>query len=324
METLKPKVICIVGPTASGKTSLSIELAKEISAEIISADSMQVYRGLDIGSAKVTDQEKQGTPHHLIDILDINDKFSVAEYKEMCYNTIDDILSRGKKVIIVGGTGLYVSSVIKNMQFEKEYVDNEYRNYLYNLAKENSNEYVYDILKEIDEESAKRIHPNNLKRVIRALEIYKNTGKTKDEYMRKEQDRIKLEKSKYEFLVFGLDFPRAELYERIDKRVDIMLQQGLLDEAKKVYDLKLNKECTCMQAIGYKEFFEYFDGKKSLEESINLLKQETKKYSKRQMTWFKKINNIKWLDATLKKEKLIKYVLEELYENKETGVKESI
>lgn len=294
---MKQKVICIVGPTASGKTGLAIELAKKINAEVISADSMQIYKGLDIGTAKVTDEEAQGIKHHLIDICNITDKFSVADFKALCYDKIDEILSRGKNVIICGGTGLYISAIVDNMNFSEEDVDIEYRKYLEKLAQEKSNEYVYNMLKEIDPKSAETIHPNNLKRVIRALEIARNSDKIKSIHMEEEKERIKKEDSKYEFFVYYIDHDRNYLYERINKRVDIMVEDGVVDEALKIYNMNLDKDNTCMQAIGYKEFFPYFKGEETLENCILKLKQETRRYAKRQMTWFKNKLNIIYLDG---------------------------
>ncbi len=294
---MKQKVICIVGPTASGKTGLAIELAKKINAEIISADSMQIYKGLNIGTAKVTSKEAQGIKHHLIDICDITDKFSVADFKSLCYDKIDEIFSKGKNVIICGGTGLYISAIVDNMNFTEEVVDEEYRKYLENLAHENSNEYVYNMLKEIDIKSAETIHPNNLKRVIRALEIAKNSSKIKSIHMEEEKQRIENKDFKYDFLVYYIDHDRDYLYERINKRVDLMVEDGVVDEALKVYNMNLNKENTCMQAIGYKEFFPYFGGEDTLENCILKLKQETRRYAKRQMTWFKNKLNIIYLDG---------------------------
>ena len=264
----KSKVICIVGPTASGKTSISVELAKKLNGEIISADSMQIYKKLNIATAKVTKEEMQNIKHHIIDICDVTDNFSVADFKNMCYDKIDEILKRKKVPIIAGGTGLYISSVVYNMDFKEENIDNEFRESLYNLAKEKSNQYVHDILKDIDPESAKLIHPNNLKRVVRAIEMAKNTKKTKSEHMKDEQKRIQNENSKYNFLIFYIDHDKELLYDRINKRVDIMVDQGVVDEAKMVYDMKLDRNSTCMQAIGYKEFFPYFEGEITLEQAI--------------------------------------------------------
>lgn len=298
MENMKKnKVICIVGPTASGKTKLGVELAKKINGEIISADSMQIYKGLDIGTAKVTEEEAQGIYHHLINICEIDENFSVADFQNMCYDKIDEIIKKGKTPIIVGGTGLYVSSVVDNMNFTDEDIDYNYREYLENLAKENSNEYVHNILKQIDPESAKLIHPNNLKRVIRAIEIAKSSDELKSVHMEKENKRKLLQEPKYDFRLFCIDFDREKLYERINLRIDLMLKEGILDEAKMVYDMKLDKNSTCMQAIGYKEFFPYFKEEKSLEECSEKLKKDTRNYAKRQMTWFKNKLNCDYIKA---------------------------
>lgn len=306
---MKKKIICIVGPTASGKTGLGIELAKKIDAEIISADSMQIYKGLDIGTAKVTDEEAEGIKHHMIDICDVHEKFSVADFKNMCYDKIDEILSRNKNVIIVGGTGLYVSSVVYNMNFDEQEIDLEYRRYLENLAKDTSNEEVYKILQEVDPDTAKLIHPNNLKRVIRAIEIAKDSNVLKSQHMENEKKRIEEEESKYDFLVFFLDWPREELYDRINKRVEIMLNEGIIDEARRVYDMNLDTDNTCMQAIGYKEFFPYFKGNCTLDESVEKLKQESRRYAKRQITWFKnKLKSIP-LNGQDNKENLTKEII---------------
>ena len=306
------KVICIVGPTASGKTGLAIELAKKIDAEIISADSMQIYKGLDVGTAKVTKEEAEGIPHHIIDVCSPEDKFSVADFKNLCYDTIKEIKSRGKNVIIAGGTGLYVNSVVYNMNFTDEEVDEEYRHELENIAKEKGNEYLHNMLKEIDPETAEEIHMNNVKRVIRAIEIAKKTDKLKSTHMQEEKERINIEKSPYDFVVFCIEQERQYLYERINLRVDLMIKDGILDEAKKVYNMKLPKDNTCMQAIGYKEFFPYFENKATLEDCIENLKKETRHYAKRQMTWFNnKLDTIK-LDGSKPKvvlvEEIIKYL----------------
>ena len=302
------KIICIVGPTASGKTGLAIELAKRIDAEVISADSMQIYKGLDVGTAKVTKEEADGIPHHLIDICNIEDKFSVADFKQMCYDKIEEIRSRGKNVIIAGGTGLYVNAVVYNMNFNEENVDYNYRKELENIAKEKGNDYLHSMLENIDPQTAKQIHKNNVKRVIRAIEMAKNV-KLKSIHMSEEKERIKNEKNKYDFLVFCIEQEREYLYNRINLRVDLMLKDGILDEAKKVYDMKLPEDNTCMQAIGYKEFFPYFEGKISLDEAVDTLKKETRHYAKRQMTWFNnKLECIK-LDGSKPKNELVDEIL---------------
>ena len=294
---MKEKIIFIVGPTASGKTGLAIELAKEINAEIISADSMQIYQGISIGTAKVTEKEMQGIPHHLIDCCKITDSFSVADFQKLCYQKIEEILSRKKKVIIVGGTGLYVSAIVNHMEFTEEKVDLEYRKKLEKLAIEHSNEYIYQLLEQIDPITAKTIHPNNLKRVIRALEIAKNANDLKSIHMEKEEKRKKELDVPYEYMVFYIDHEREKLYERINQRVDIMIKEGILEEAKKIFQMNLDASHTCMQAIGYKEFFPYFRGESTLEDAILKLKQETRRYAKRQMTWFKNQLNLIYLDG---------------------------
>ncbi len=302
------KIICIVGPTASGKTGLAIELAKKINAEVISADSMQIYENLDVGTAKVTEEEAQGIKHHIIDVCKVQDKFSVADFKAMCYDKIKDIRSRGKNVIIAGGTGLYVNAVVYNMNFDEEETDTELRKELQNIANENGNEFLHNMLKEIDPESAASIHMNNVKRVIRAIEMAKN-AKLKSVHMNEEKERLKQEKSIYNFSVFCIEQDREYLYNRINLRVDLMVKDGILEEARKVYDMNLPKDNTCMQAIGYKEFFPYFDGKITLDEAIDNLKKETRHYAKRQMTWFNnKLDCIK-LDGSKSKDELVDEIL---------------
>lgn len=303
------KVYCIVGPTASGKTSLSIELAKRVNGEIICADSMQVYKNLDIGTAKIKETEMQGIKHYLYDICEITEKFSVADFKALCYDKIEEILNAGKTPIIVGGTGLYFNAIVKDLKFDTQEIDFEYREYLQNLAKEKSNEYVYNILKEIDKESALQIHPNNLKRVIRAIEIAKYSDVKKSEHLEQEKQRLENFKPQYDFKLYSIDYPREILYDRINKRVDIMLHEGILKEAKYVYDLKLPPDTTCMQAIGYKEFFAYFEGKASLKDCVEKLKQETRRYAKRQITWFKNKLEVKYLDYKLNIEEMISKIL---------------
>lgn len=302
-------VICIVGPTASGKTGLGIELAKMINGEIISADSMQIYKGLDIGTAKVTEEEMQGIPHHMIDIVLPNQDFSVADFKSKCYEKIENIIGRGKVPIIVGGTGLYVSSVILDMNFEEQEIDQEYREELYELAEKHSNQYVHDILREVDPLSANEIHPNNLKRVIRALEMYK-ANKSKSQHMNDEKYRINSLQSKYNFILFCLKMDKELLHDRINQRVDLMMNQGLEKEAKLVYELPNG---TAKQAVGYKEFFDYFENKVTLECVIEEIKLRTRQYAKRQMTWFKKMPNVIYLEASNTKDKIIEEIMVNIY-----------
>jgi tRNA dimethylallyltransferase len=303
-------VICIVGPTASGKTSLGVELAKRINGEIISADSMQIYKRLNIGTAKVTEEEMQGIPHHLVDIVSPEQDFSVADFKRLCCEKIDEIIKKDKTPIIVGGTGLYVSSVILDMNFEEKKIDEEYRNELYDLADKFSNEYVHNLLKEVDQRSANEIHPNNLKRVIRALEMYK-LNKIKSNHMDEEKERINKLKPKYNFKLFCLKLDKEILHNRINIRVDQMIKQGLEEEAKLVYRLP---NCTAKQAVGYKEFFEYFENKINLNAVIENIKLKTRQYAKRQMTWFKKMPNVIYLDAMNTKDKIIEEIMVNIYE----------
>ena len=303
------KVICIVGPTASGKTGLAIELAKKIDAEIISADSMQIYKGLDVGTAKVTKEEAQGIPHHMIDICNPDESFSVADFKSMCYDKINEIIKRGKKVIIAGGTGLYVNSVVYDMNFEDETEDLSYRKELEDIAKKKGKEYLYDMLVKVDKESASKIHMNNVKRVIRALEIAKKTNMLKSEHMKKEKERIEKNSLKYEFIVFCIEQDREYLYNRINIRVDLKEQDGIVDEAKKVYDMNLPSNSTCMQAIGYKEFFPYFEGNITLQEAVDELKKQTRHYAKRQMTWFNNKLNVIKLDGRKDKKELVDEII---------------
>ena len=304
------KVICIVGPTASGKTSLGVKLATELNGEVISADSMQIYKELWIGTAKVTKDEMEGIKHHLIDFVDIDEEFSVAQFKSLAIEKIDDILKRGKVPIIVGGTGLYVSSILQDMDFEEESIDEEYRNSLYLLAEKFGNEYVHNMLKKVDKVSASNIHPNNLKRVIRALEMAKsNITKTE----RLEKQKIKNKNNKYEFYTYCLNWDKLLLNERINKRVDLMIDLGLEKEAKLVSKIQTG---TLRQAIGYKEFSQYFNNEKTLEQVIEEIKLRTRQYAKRQMTWFKRINNIKFIEMKQNKEDIIKEIKRELYEEK--------
>ena len=290
MDKKKPLVI-LTGPTAVGKTELSIELAKRLNGEIISADSMQVYKHMDIGTAKPTADEMKGVKHHMIDIIEPNESFSVARFSEMARECIDDILLRGKMPVLCGGTGLYFDSTINNINFIQMDTDEEYRKYLESAAKEFGNEYVYKILKRVDEESAESIHPNNLKRVIRALEIYKTTGKKKSEL-----DKEQLSEPLYEPEITGLMRDREVLYDRINKRVDIMMEKGLVEEVSELIKMGIDTEATSMQAIGYKEIIEYLDGKTSLSDAVDKIKRESRRYAKRQLTWFKRNEKIHWIN----------------------------
>ncbi len=290
---MKPKVIVIAGPTASGKTALSIELAKKVNGEIISSDSMQIYKDMDIGTAKVTREEMQGIKHYLVDFVSPNERYSVSNFKEESERAIEQILAKGKVPIVAGGTGLYIDSLIYGIEYPEMNFDEEYRNLLMKQAE--SEEGLQSLYKEavkIDEEAMKNISPNDKKRIIRVLEIFKHTGKNKTE-----QERLsRINGVKYDFKVFALDMERDKLYERINKRVDKMLEQGLIQEVKK---LKEKYHCfpTAMQGLGYKEVVEYLEGKCTEEEMVQKIKQETRHYAKRQLTWFRKNKETIWLKA---------------------------
>ena len=303
---MKPKVIVIVGPTASGKTSLSIELAQKINGEIISCDSMQIYKDMDIGSAKPTKEEMQGIKHYIIDEVLPTERFSVARYKKEAEKAIDEILKKEKVPIIVGGTGLYANSLIYGIEYDDIKFDEKYREELMNIAKTPEGlEKLYEEAKKIDEKAMKKISKNDKKRIIRILEIYKATGKNKT----KQEMESKKNGVKYDYKIFGINIERPILYERINKRVDIMIKQGLVEEVK--YLIKKYTEFpTAMQAIGYKEIVEYLNNEITIEEAIEKIKQETRRYAKRQITWFKRIENLKWLDGLEKTQNNINIILE--------------
>ncbi len=300
----KQKIIAIAGPTASGKTSLSIALAKIFSGEIISADSMQIYRGLDIATAKPTAEEMGGIPHHLMDFLDIDKNFSVAEYVKLARDMIQNVSNRGNLPFIVGGTGLYISSLVKNIQFDDNTSDLKVREKLYSLAKEHGNGYLVEKLRQIDEKTASELHENNLNRIVRAIEVYEVTGKTMSQC---KIDSLKVE-SPYDCLYFVLMYKnRQTLYDKINLRVDLMVKNGLINEGKDVY---LNgKLATAYQAIGYKELIPYYKNEASLEECLENLKMQTRRYAKRQITWFSKEDNIIpiYLDDFNKSDEIINF-----------------
>lgn len=287
----KPHIICVVGPTASGKTAYAIDLAKTQNGEIVSCDSMQIYKLMSIGTAKATPEEQAQVPHHMIDFVHPNTDYSVADFVQDAKKCIDDILSRGKLPVLCGGTGLYIDSVVSGIEFSKEKRDDEYREYLKDMAESKGAEAVHKLLAEVDPIEAEKVHPNNIKRVIRALEICKATGMTKTE-----ADRLALRQSPYDAEYFGLDMDREVLYDRINRRVDIMMEQGLLSEVEELLRQNIRRDSTAMQAIGYKELVEYIDGKCSLIDAVEKIKQESRRYAKRQLTWFKRNKNIKWVD----------------------------
>lgn len=287
------RVIVIVGPTASGKTNLSIELAKRMNGEIISADSMQIYKYMDIGTAKPTKEEMQDISHYLIDEVLPNEDFNVVRFKELAEKYIDNILEKGKQPIVAGGTGLYISSLINNINFSESESDWELREALKKEAKEFGPEYLHKKLQEVDPNSALSIHPNNIKRVIRALEVYYQTQKPISYH----NEMSRSIPPKYQFVLVGLNMDRQVLYERINKRVDIMIQNGLVDEVKGLVDLGYADSIISMQGIGYKEILEFLRNNITLGQAIDNIKQGTRRYAKRQITWFKRIHGINWFNA---------------------------
>ncbi|PGR92537.1 tRNA (adenosine(37)-N6)-dimethylallyltransferase MiaA [Bacillus pseudomycoides] len=291
-ELQREKVAVIIGPTAVGKTKLSIDLAKALNGEIISGDSMQIYRTMDIGTAKATMEEMEGIPHYMIDIKNPEDSFSVAEFQELVRGYIREITERGKLPIIVGGTGLYIQSVLYDYQFTDEAGDPVYREELEKLATEHGVEYVHEKLREVDPESASRIHMNNVRRVIRALEIFHTTGQKMSDQLEKQENELL-----YDVSLIGLTMDRGMLYDRINLRADLMVKQGLLQEVKALYENGV-RDCQSIQAIGYKELYNYFEGHVSLEEAIMQLKTNSRRYAKRQLTWFRNKMDVTWFDVT--------------------------
>jgi len=288
-----------------GKTSLGVEVAKILNGEIISADSMQIYKEMNIGTAKVTPEEMQGIPHYLIDFLNPDEEYNVSLYAESANQKIKEILEKEKVPIIVGGTGLYVDTLINGIEFKEIENDIEYRMELESvLLKENGIDILYEKLKEVDFDSYQKIDKNNVRRVMRALEIYKVTGKTKTEL-----DKESQKGSPYDFIVFGIEWDREELYDRINKRVDIMINDGLVDEVKSL-NSKYHLSKTALQGLGYKEVIEYLNNQIDYDEMIDKIKKESRHYAKRQMTWFRHIDNIIWLDGK-DKDKMVNTVINE-------------
>lgn len=286
-------VIVIVGPTASGKTGLSIELAKTIGGSVISADSMQIYKYMDIGTAKPDEAEKSGITHYLIDEVNPDENFSVAKFSELASGYIEKIITEGKRPIIAGGTGLYINSLIYNINFSETICDEALREMLKCEALEKGNRFLFEKLQKIDPVAASKIHENDVKRVIRAIEVYTHTQKPISEH----EKQSRLEPPPYRYFIFGLDWDREKLYERIERRVDKMLENGLVEEVKKLVEMGYDKGTTAMQGIGYKEILSYLKGEHSLEETVYILKRDTRHYAKRQLTWFRRIKEIKWLNV---------------------------
>ncbi|CAM3860279.1 MULTISPECIES: tRNA (adenosine(37)-N6)-dimethylallyltransferase MiaA [Bacillus] len=291
-EVQREKVAVIIGPTAVGKTKLSIDLAKALNGEIISGDSMQIYRTMDIGTAKVTKEEMDGIPHYMVDIKNPEESFSVAEFQERVRKHIREITKRGKLPIIVGGTGLYIQSVLFDYQFTDDAGDAIYREQMEKLALERGVEYVHKKLQEVDPDSAERIHANNVRRVIRALEIFHTTGEKMSDQLEKQENELL-----YDVSLIGLTMDREMLYDRINLRVDIMMDQGLLEEVEGLYNRGI-RDCQSIQAIGYKEIYDYFEDRVSLEEAVSQLKTNSRRYAKRQLTWFRNKMDVTWFDVT--------------------------
>ncbi|MEG1142393.1 MAG: tRNA (adenosine(37)-N6)-dimethylallyltransferase MiaA [Clostridia bacterium] len=286
----KTPIIILTGPTAVGKTTLSIDLSKELNAEIISADSMQIYRHMDIGSAKVTIKEMDGVKHYLIDEVNPDYTFSVSEFQDRANNYIEDINNKGKKVLVAGGTGLYLNSLIYNMDFAKSDADSELREKLRLELEEHGIDYMHNKLMKLDKDSADRIHKNNTKRVIRALEVALS-GKKMNDF----SNDLKFN-DKYQPIIIVLNRDREYLYQRINKRVDIMMESGLIDEVKNLLDMGYTKDNISMQGIGYKEIIKYLEGEYELEEAIEIIKRDSRRYAKRQLTWFRRYEHAKWFD----------------------------
>lgn len=303
----KPKVIVICGPTASGKTALSIELAKKINGEIVSCDSMQIYKDMDIGTAKPTIEEMQGIKHYMLDFVSPDERYSVADYKKQAKQAIREIIEKGKAPIVVGGTGLYVDSLIYEIEYQDIEFDEKYRKQLEERSKKEGLEVLYNEAKKIDPEAITKISPNDKKRILRILEIYNATGKNKTE-QEKESRKNEVE---FDYKVYAISWDREKLYDRINQRVDIMIDQGLIEEVQKIYS-KYNKFPTAMQGLGYKEVLEYLEGKCNKQEMIDKIKQETRRYAKRQLTWFRKNKQTIWLDGQEKIQNNIEIILEGL------------
>lgn len=294
MENIKnilPKILCVVGPTASGKTAYAIELARENNGEIVSCDSMQIYKYMNIGTAKATAEERAEVPHHMIDFVDPNRDYSVADFVTDARACIAEILSRGKMPVLCGGTGLYIDSVLKSVEFSPQKRDDKLRDELWKKAEQDGAESVYEILKELDPIEADKVHYNNVKRVIRAIEICKTTGMTKTE-----ADKLSIGKPMYNPTIYGLNMPREKLYERIDRRVDIMVEQGLVGEVRQLLNMGIRRDSIAMQAIGYKELVRYIDGLCDFETAIEDIKRESRRYAKRQLTWFRRNPDIIWTE----------------------------
>lgn len=306
---MKKPLIILTGPTAVGKTKLSIALAKAVNGEIISADSMQVYQYMDIGSAKIKKEEMQGVPHYLIDVLKPEEEFHVVRFQEMAKQAMEEIYAKGKIPILTGGTGFYIQAVVKDIDFSENTEKSEVRSRLEQLAKDKGSEYLHQKLLEVDPDSAQKIHANNVKRVIRALEYYELTG----EKISLHNERESAKESPYSYAYFVLNDLREKLYQRIDARVDEMLKEGLVQEVEKLSQMGYTRNLVSMQGLGYKEILAYLEGECSLEEAVYILKRDTRHFAKRQITWFKREPDVIWVNKPefgYEDEKILDYMLE--------------
>jgi tRNA dimethylallyltransferase len=289
----KEKLIVILGPTSVGKTKVSVDIAKKLKSEIISTDSMQIYKKMNIGTAKVTEEEKSGIKHHMIDLIDPGEEFTVYDYQNQSLKIIDKLIKEDKIPILVGGSGLYINSILYDLDFNKVSSNEEIRNKYYEIEKTKGKEYLYKLLEKIDPEATKKIHPNNIKRVVRALEVTEITGKKYSE-----NSNFRKYSEKYDFIIIGLEMNRKLLYNRINTRVEEMIQEGLFDEVKGLYQEGYDNTYQSMQAIGYKEVIDYIERKTSKEEAVRLIKRNTRRFAKRQITWFKSDDRIRWFDIS--------------------------
>lgn len=314
----KRPLIVLTGPTAVGKTKLSIALAKEIGGEILSADSMQVYRYMDIGSAKITPKEMEGVKHYLIDVLNPWDEFNVVVFQKMCKEAMEEIWQNGHIPILTGGTGFYIQAVLYDIDFTENDEDDSYRKKLEETALEKGNLYLHDMLKEVDAKAADEIHPNNVKRVIRALEFARKTGDRISEH----NVVMRQKESPYNFSYFVLNDVREKLYDRINQRVDEMMENGLVREVKKLHEMGCNKEMVSMQGLGYKEILEYLEGETTLEEAVYKIKRDTRHFAKRQLTWFRREKEVTWInkeDFGYDEYRILEAMLSEIKEKKIIG-----
>ncbi len=309
---MKEKLIIIAGPTGVGKTSLSLELAKRLDSEIISADSMQIYKHMNIGTDKVREDEMQDIPHHLVDFLDLDREFSVSDYREQAKEKISQINAKGKIPILVGGTGLYINSLVYDLNFTRVASNDHIRDRLEKELEDYGNQHLLDKLEKVDPKSAQRIHLNDARRIIRALEIYEVTGKPMSEHNKD----FRKTNNEYDLTMIALNRDRQDLYESINARVDMMMERGLIEEVQGILDMGYDKNLVSMQGIGYKEIIMYLDGEISLERAVELIKQGSRNYAKRQLTWFKRDDRIRWFDLDAYpdfkslKEEVIEYVIQ--------------